>query len=125
MPLPQHAQAPPVQRTSNVSTAVKAAIVSLITLNLLQLNLQSWVGRSSSTCSAQQPDSSSMSNRLRSWHRFGVAPVQQPRVLDASLPFPEQHFALFVIYAWNREVLLSLPAQLCSSRFQQAHCGHR
>ena len=105
MLLPHSALPPPAQRVSSVSTTVQAAIILLITLNLLQLNLQSWVGHSSSACSMQQ--SASNRSSMGSWKLFGRLPVEQARVVDASMPFPEQHFALFVIYAWNREVLLS------------------
>lgn len=104
------------QRASHVGKGVQAAIVVLIILNLVQLNILSW-DRARSRCSrdscqgtaaaASQPAQSSIRDILTG--AAGRATMHGRKALPASSspPGPDRRFALFVIYSWNYEVLVT------------------
>ena len=103
------------QRTSHVGKGVQAAIVVLIILNLVQLNILSWDGARSrcgtdstqgAAAAPSQPGTGSIRDLLAgagraAMHGGGARPGSSSR------PGQKRRFALFVIYSWNYEVLVT------------------
>ena len=127
MQLPHTIQRTSQQHPAAISTGVKAAILILVILNLAQLNLLSFTGQRS-TCStarsrrevhaAQVISSrgSSDSTRRTGSTAEGRVPEGASRI-GASLPPPGQHFALFVIFSWNYDVLVTAIASYIAAGF--------
>lgn len=107
--------APP--RASHVGKGTQAAIVVLIILNLVQLNIVSW-DSARSRCSRDRPrntaavshaGSAGTSSIRNIMIGAGEAAMHKGEALSVSTSTlaPERRFALFVIYSWNYEVLVT------------------